>query len=54
MLRTLVPEKFPDFVVAQVILQTITGFSLYIRILNFLESKEFKLEKIYIVICIIK
>ncbi|EJW83973.1 hypothetical protein WUBG_05115 [Wuchereria bancrofti] len=34
MLRTLVPEKFPDFVIAQVILQTATGWESWLPWFN--------------------
>lgn len=38
-LRTLVPEKFPDFIIAQIILQIPTGFSLYVKT-NFFGAKR--------------
>uniref|UniRef100_A0A2K6VWG0 Uncharacterized protein n=1 Tax=Onchocerca volvulus TaxID=6282 RepID=A0A2K6VWG0_ONCVO len=33
-LRTLVPEKFPDFVIAQIILQTVTGWKSWLSTVN--------------------
>uniref|UniRef100_A0A915Q2J7 Uncharacterized protein n=1 Tax=Setaria digitata TaxID=48799 RepID=A0A915Q2J7_9BILA len=33
-LRSLVPEKFPNFIIAQVILQTVTGWKSWLPLLN--------------------
>ncbi|KAK6112684.1 hypothetical protein QQG55_48625 [Brugia pahangi] len=41
MLRTLAPEKFPDFIIAQVILQTVTGWESWLPWFNHCCAKAF-------------